>query len=277
MKRRIIVAILLGGLLPMFTVQVGAAELIMSAPPRESRIEGERLYAPLARHIAKITGIPVRYRHPGNWFKYQRDMRRGKYDILFDGPHFVSWRRLHLQHEVLVKLPGQLEFYLLAKKDDQAVNTLDDLTRKRICGIALPDLSTLVVLDRYRNPVRQPVIVKIKGDPAKVYQAFTQGKCRAVVLSTGFYRQNMTRAQRDATKILFHSKPQPNLAISVSPKLDANAKQKIIQSLTRGDGVQVCKEILKRFGGESVQSFVRAQGSEYDRHHELLEGVIFGW
>ena len=277
MNKRIGMVLLLLGLLSTATSQAGAAQLIMSAPPRESRIEGERLYGPLARHLAKITGQSVRYRHPGNWFKYQRDMRRGKYDIVLDGPQFVSWRRLHLQHEVLVRLPGQLEYYLLAKKEDGSVNALHDLARKRICAIAPPDLSILTVLDRYRNPVRQPVLVEIKDDMAKVYQAFTQGKCRAAVLSTGFYRKGMTQAQRDASKILFHSKPRPNLALSVSPKLDAKARQKIIRSLTSRDGAEASKAILKRFAGESVRSFVPAKGSEYDRHHELLEGVVFGW
>jgi len=277
MKKLISLGMLLGVAIQMATTQVLAVELLMTAPPRESKAVGNRLYAPLAQHIAKITGASVRYQHPGNWFNYQRNMRKGKYDIIFDGPHFVSWRKVHLQHDVLVKLPGQLEFYLLANKDDHAINTLDDLMRKKICAMPLPDLSSLSVLDRYRNPVRQPVIVGVKGGMAKVYQAFKRGKCRAVVLRTTFYREKMTQEQRNTMKILFHSKPRPNQAISVSRKLDANAKHKIIQSLTVGDGVQASKAILERFGGEGVKSFVRVKDTEYDRHNELLEGIIFGW
>lgn len=267
----------LWALLFLVTESVTAADLILTAPPRESVKAGEKLYTPLAKHIGKLIGAKVVYQHPHNWLHYQRDMRDDKYDIVFDGPHFISWRIAHLKHDVLVKLPGRLEFYLVADKDNKKINSLDDLIGQKICGISPPNLSTLTVLDRFRNPVRQPVIKGIKGGMGKVYQAFINGECKAAVLRTTFFKKKLTQEQRDKLKILLHSTPLPNQAISVSQRLSATAKNKILQSLTLGDGAKISDSILKRFGGKKAKSFIPTKNDEYAGHNMLLEGVIFGW
>lgn len=277
MDKRIFKRITLWGALSIFTGPVPAADLIMTSPPRESVEAGKKLYEPLARHISDLIGARVVYQHPRNWLNYQRDMRDNKYDIVFDGPHFISWRIAHLKHDVLVKLPGELEFYLVSGKDDKTVSSLDELIGQKICGISPPNLSTLTVLDRFRNPVRQPVITGIKGGMDKVYKAFTGGKCKAAILRTTFYNKKLKQEQRDKLRILFHSRPLPNQGISVSQRLSANAKNKILKSLTLGDGVKISDSLVKRFGGKKAKSFIPAKNDEYSGHNMLLEGIIFGW
>lgn len=265
--------LLLGGV----TLESFANGLIMTAPPRESKAAGEKIYGPLARHLSQLLEIKVRYQHPGNWLNYQRNMRDDKYDIIFDGPHFISWRMTHLKHEVLVKLPGKLEFYLVAHKGDKNLESVNQLVGKKICGISPPNLSILTVLDRYRNPVRQPMVKGIKGGMGKVYQAFKDGKCDAAVLRTTFYKRKLQQSDRDNMKILFHSKPLPNQAISVSSRLNSSLKQRIVRSLTLGNGVKESDAIVKRFGGKKTKAFIVAENGEYKGHNNLLEGVIFGW
>lgn len=254
-----------------------AADLILTAPPRENPEAGKKLYGPLAKHLSELIGARVVYKHPRNWLNYQREMRDNKYDIIFDGPHFISWRVSHLKHDVLVKLPGTLEFYLIAAADDDKTSSLDDLIGQKICGISPPNLSTLTVLDKYRNPVRQPVIVGIKGGMPKVYQAFSNGKCKAAVLRTTFFKKKLSKAQREKLKILLHSSPLPNQGISVSQRVNASAKNKMLQSLTLGDGTRESEAILKRFGGKKAKSFIPTKNTEYAGHNMLLEGIIFGW
>lgn len=260
----------------LFPAQVFAKDIILTAPPRESADAGKKLYGPIADHLTNILGTRVVYEHPGNWIEYQRDMRNDKYDIIFDGPHFVSWRITHLGHEVLVKLPGNLQFVLLTDKDNNKYNKADDLIGKNICGISPPNLSTLSVLDYYRNPVRQPVIKGIKGGMGKVYKSFMAGKCDAAVLRTAFYKKKLTKEQRAGMKELFLSQKMPNQAISVSARISPQAKRKIAESLTMGSGVASTKGILKRFGGKS-RSFIHARNTEFQTQTALLEGVIFGW
>ena len=203
-------------------------------------------------------------------------MRNDKYDIVFDGPHFVSWRIAHLGHEVLVKLPGNLQFVLLTGKENNKFNKPDDLIGRNICGISPPNLSTLSVLDRYRNPVRQPVIKGVKGGMGKVYKSFMDGKCDAAVLRTAFHKKKLTQQQRQGMKQLFMSKKMPNQAISVSARISPEAKRKIAHSLTMGEGVGATSGLLKRFGGKA-KSFIHARNTEYLTQTALLEGVIFGW
>jgi ABC-type phosphate/phosphonate transport system substrate-binding protein len=262
-------------ILSLLAFQCANAELILSAPPRERLDAGNKLYGPLADHLSELLGEKVIYRHPNNWLEYQRDLRRGVYDIVFDGPHFVSWRVEHLQHDVLVKLPGSLEFVVAIDQDDQQIKTLQDLIGKRICALAPPNLATLTMMEQFQNPVRQPVIWDVPGGFMNVYKALKRDECRAAVFRSAFFEKRLQGGKRAGLKVIFHSKPLPNQAISAGPRLDTDKKAKIIRSLTVGEGKNAALSISKRFAGD--QSFIAANKEEYMAHNKLLEGVIFGW
>jgi ABC-type phosphate/phosphonate transport system substrate-binding protein len=253
-----------------------ANDLVMTAPPREKPAAGKTLYGPLAVAIGKILGVKVVYKHPGNWLRYQRNMRNGEYDIVFDGPHFASWRIEHLGHKVLVKLPGTLVFYLVANKVDNEVLKPEDLIGKKICGISPPNLSTLSVLARFDNPVRQPVILGIRGGMGKVLKKFNTGSCRAAVFRNAYYKKKIPRVERDRMKILFESEALPNQVITVSNRISKSQREKLAKAIIFGKASNSAKGIIKRFGGKA-KSFVNARNEEYLDARILLEGVIFGW
>jgi len=251
------------------------ADLILSAPPRESPEDGVILYGPLAEHLTRLLGEKVTYRHPSNWLEYQRDLRKGVYDIVFDGPHFVSWRIEHLHHDVLVKLPGTIEFVVVAFADDDEIRTMQDLVGKKVCGIPPPNLATLTVIGQFTNPVRQPIIWGIAGGNVDVYKSLKDRECRAAVFRSEFYDKRLTNAIRHNLKELFRSKPLPNQAISAGPRVRGEEKAKIIRSLTLGEGRNAAQLITNRFAGK--HPFITANKKEYLAHNFLLEGVVFGW
>ena len=251
------------------------ADLILSAPPRELPAAGIELYGPLADHLTALLGEKVIYRHPDNWLEYQRDLRKGIYDIVFDGPHFVSWRVEHLHHDVLVKLPGLLEFVVAVFDDDDQVRDIHDLVGKKVCAIAPPNLATLTLMEQFSNPVRQPVIWDVPGGFMNVYKSLKLRECRAAVFRSDFYDKRLSGEDRAGLKVLFRSKPLPNQAISAGPRLDMGMKEKIIRSLTVGEGRVAALSITKRFGDN--QSFIAAKKEEYLAYNHLLEGVLFGW
>lgn len=253
-----------------------AQDLILTAPPREKPADGLKQYGPLADYLTKLLGRKVVYTHPGNWLKYQRDMREDKYDIIFDGPHFISWRIAHLGHEVLVRLPGTLEFYLIAKKSNDKLNSIDDMIAQEFCGIPPPNLATLSILAAFPNPVRQPVIKGIRGGAEAVYKDFLAGQCSAAVLRVEYYKKKVSVEDRAKLKIVYASKPYPDQAISVSKRVTAREKSLIVQALTNGDGVKATQPIVKRFGGKATH-FIPAKQQDYAGINSLLEGVIFGW
>lgn len=277
-KRMCKLFMVLTGIVLYLNLGMAQAEgLILTSPPREKKAVGQKLYGPIANHLTQLLGVKVTYQHPGNWLSYQREMRNDRYDIVFDGPHFIAWRQEHLKHEAIVKLQGSLQFFLVARTGDKSVNTMDDLIGQKICGISPPNLSTLTVLDKFRNPVRQPVIKGVKGGMKGVFKAFKSGTCKAAVFRDTFFKKKLKEEDRATMKILFHSQPIPNQGISVSRRLSPAAKAKIKESLTIGKGVNATVAIVKRFGGKKVKSFVPASKAEYEGLNNLLEGVIFGW
>jgi len=253
------------------------ADLILSAPPRESLEAGNNLYGPLAEHLSELLGETVTYQQPDNWLHYQRELRNDVYDIVFDGPHFISWRIKHLHHTVLVKLPGTLEFYIITKKSDKKIRTLKDLIGKKICAISPPNLATMTVIDQFKNPVRQPDIFPVNGGFKAVAKKFSTGVCDAAVFRNAFYNKKLSADARANTTKLFASTPLPNQAISVSKRVNADNKNKIIQSLTHGPGLEYADKIVKRFGGKKAKSFIVANQKDYLTQVDLLEGVVFGW
>ena len=257
-------------------MQFALADLILTAPPRENKEAGQKLYGPLAARLTELLGETVIYERPVNWLAYQRDMRNDKYDIIFDGPHFISWRIRNKDHKAVVKLPGTLEFVIVARKDDDKVTGLDDLIGRRICGIAPPNLGTLTVYAAYEHPARQPVIVPVRGGFGKVYKSFEAGKCKGAVFRTTFYAKKLTDEQRAITKVLYKSPALPNQGISMSSRVKPEARKLIIDTLSKGDRIPATKNILARFGGKA-KAFQPATDDDYAGHYKLIEGVIFGW
>jgi ABC-type phosphate/phosphonate transport system substrate-binding protein len=254
-----------------------ASELILTAPPRETVAAGNKLYRPLAIYLSQLLNRKVTYKHPGNWFNYQAKMRKDKYDIIFDGPHFISWRIAHVNHEVLIKLPGDLQFMVVTDADNTKLNKGKDLVGKKVCGISPPNLSTLSFLESFGNPVLQPRVKGIKGGMGKVFKAFKKKKCPAAVLRNTFYKNKLTQEKQDKLKIIFNSKAMPNQAISVSSRLNREERSKITNALLSGAGATSLSGVVKRFGGKKVKAFIPTNNKEYDGYNNYLEGVIFGW
>ncbi|MBD3671858.1 MAG: PhnD/SsuA/transferrin family substrate-binding protein [Gammaproteobacteria bacterium] len=253
------------------------AELILTAPPRESLSQGEAIYGPIAKHFSRVTGQNVSYVHPDNWLNYQQQMRKGKYDIVFDGPHFMSWRMANLNHSPLAKLEGQLRFILISKTDQTDINDIGDLVGRKICGLPPPNLATLTMFAEFQNPVRQPIFVGIRGGFGQVYRAFQEGQCDAAVFRDSFYKGKISEPDKKAVKIIFTSNPLPNQGFTVDAnKLPAAMQRDIMQSLLSDAGIEATRPLLQRFA-KNTHSLLPASESEYTGHNRYIEGVIFGW
>ncbi|MFV2059020.1 MAG: PhnD/SsuA/transferrin family substrate-binding protein, partial [Thiohalomonadales bacterium] len=130
-------------LILIFSSSIACAEIVLTAPPRETESAGKKDYEPIAQQLSELLGERVVYRHPDNWTDYAKDMRSGKYDIVFDGPHFAAWRIANVGHIPLARLSGYLQFYVIAYKDDNELTEMKDLLAKSFCGLASPNLGTM--------------------------------------------------------------------------------------------------------------------------------------
>jgi len=265
--------------LTLFTLLIvctnASADLIFSAPPREPVERGQKVYGTIADKLSEILHKKIVYEHPANWTEYTRNMRANKYDIIFDGPHFVAWRMKHLHHTPVVKLPGTLGFVIIAKDTDYKANSLTDLIGKSLCGIASPNLGTMVAYSIFNNPVIQPEIHVVKGGPREVLKSFLKGECHYAVLFDKFFK-NVPPEKRKHTKIIATSDQLPNQTISVSTKFSEEDIKKISDYLTSSAGSNTGKELLN-FYSKKNPKFVVAHSADYDGLENLLEGVVFGW
>ena len=251
------------------------ADLIFSAPPREDPAKGDEIYGPVVKHLSEILGEHVIYEHPMGWFQYSSDMRKGKYDIVFDGPHFAAWRIKHLGHTPVAKLPGELDFFVIAHSNDNQTNSLQDLVTKKFCSLLSPNLGTVTMYAQYKNPVVQPKLYDIEGSFRSVYNAFKQGKCEAAVIRDNIYNK-LDAKEKQTIKIIFKSKPLPNQTFTVSKRISQKKRDLIAYALTSFQGREFGDKLLSRFS-KTAKYFVATDIKDYQSLELLLEGVVWGW
>lgn len=250
------------------------ADYILSAPPRESGMLAKETYEPLAAYLSKLLGDKVVYQQPNGWFDYAQKMRKGQYDIVFDGPHFAAWRVKHLHHIPVAVLPGTLDFVLIAHVDDDEITKTIDLNGKKICGMVSPNLGTSLIYELFENPVLQPIIQEVKGSMQEVYRAFKSGQCRAAILRNINY-DRLPKEDQESVKIVAKTKSLPNQTITISQRLEKNARQ-IADFMISSEGAVAAHGLLSRYS-KNAPYFESTNSERYKGIENLLEGVVWGW
>lgn len=235
-------------------------ELILSAPPRENISEAEQVYTPVAEYLSKVLGRTVMYKYPGNWGVYQGLMQKGAYDIVFDGPHFNSWRVERTQHNVLVKVPGDHVFVVLVKKDNERLRELKQLVGRTLCAHAPPNLGTLTVLNEFDNPARQPLIVNIEGWK-NIYDGMIANKCVAAVVTLKALEQLEKDSGRQ-TKMIFRGPTLPDNAFSAGPRITTADQEKIARALMTPEGEKATAKLREKYAGN--KAFIASNNKEYN-------------
>jgi hypothetical protein len=186
-------------------------------------------------------------------------MQKGAYDIVFDGPHFNSWRVDRAQHNVLAKVPGEHVFVVLVKKDNDKVRELKQLAGRSICAHAPPNLGTLTALNEFDNPARQPIIVNIDGWK-NIYQGMLAGKCVAAAIPLKKLEQFEKDSGRQA-KIVFRGATLPDNALSAGPRLNAQDQEKIARALLSPEGEKATLKLRNKYAGG--KAFAAASNKEF--------------
>ncbi len=250
------------------TVQTTFADTyFFSAPPRESAAEGQRIYTPISDYLSELTGHDFKYQHPGNWPAYLKDIQTSKYDLLFDGPHFISWRVEKIEHTPLVRLPGDLQYVVIARTADQQVQGLQDLKGYIVCAHAPPNLATLTLFDQYENTWTQPQIRSARGFTA-IYQGLLDQRCKAAVLPLGLYKKFSVN-QPDLTRVLFQSLPLPHQGFSAGPRIPHEIQLTIREVLLKPESADATRLLRERFAAN--QLLIATDQDEYRGYGYLLE------
>ena len=252
------------------------AEIVLTAPPRESAEAGVKLYEPLAKELSVLLGKKVVYQHPGDWHNYQKRLQNDEYDIIFDGPHFAAWRMDSLKARPLVRLPGSLRFVLVTGSDDEKITKVNDLVGKKVCTLPSPNLGALTLYSMFSNPVIQPEFVPVKGGFKQVSNKMLAGECRGAIMRSSFYYKKLPDETRGKFKVLNESQPIINQGISISRRIGSSARNKMLNALTTQAGNKAIRPILDRFA-HKANAFIPARKQEYVGKNLLHDNMVYGW
>ena len=235
------------------------ADYLFTAPPRESLERGIEIYKPIADYLSRATGERFAYQHPESWAEYSRGMQNKEYDLVFDGPHFVSWRLQYIQHDVVAKLPQLHTWRVITKSDNNAVRTLDDLVGKKVCAPKSPNFGMLTMMSHFPNPDREPIHIITKGWKDG-FNGVVSGKCVATVLPKTNHKKFDPKLQK--TRAVHTHLPYPNQAFTAGTGITPNLKSKIVRTLLSEEGQSAMSNLRDRFSRGA--ELVSAENEEYE-------------
>jgi ABC-type phosphate/phosphonate transport system substrate-binding protein len=235
------------------------ADYLFTSPPRETIEKGVEIYKPIADFLSRATGEKFIYRYPGSWAEYSRGMQHGEYDFAFDGPHFVSWRIKHIDHDVMVKLPQLHIWRVIARKDNAGISTMDDLVGRKVCAPKSPNFGMLTMMSHFSNPDKQPVHIITKGWKDG-FDGVVDGTCEATVLPKTNHRKFDPDLSK--TRAVHTHLPYPNQAFTAGPRIDPALKAKIRNAMLSKDGQMAMSRLRDRF--TQGAQLVGAENEEYE-------------
>jgi len=247
-----------------------ARDIVFTAPPRESIDDGKATYDPIAEYLSKVSGQTVRYEYSRNWLSYMSKLQEDYYDVVFDGPHFISWRMARYGHMPLVRIPGSLDFIVMVRADNANVTQLSDLAGRSACGHAPPNLATLTFQAQFPNPSRQPYLIELTGFP-NIFQAVLDGKCDAGVVPSKIYAKLNKGDKQNTSRVIFQSKPLPNQGFSASTRVPPELQAKFVAALLAPEAEKPTAKLRARFAGG--KAFIAANRQEFEGLGYLLKDM----
>lgn len=208
------------------------AELTLSGLPFDKDpTEQNKNYVALATQLSQALGEDVRYVPSANILGYAQAIRRGDYDILIDGPHFSAWRIAEGLHSPVAQADITLTYVVVTAADDTGIQSLEQLVSQPVCASSPPQISTLMLLNQYPNPIQEPSLHITDGYLPKV-EKLLKGDCRAAVLSATFYEHKLDKATQAKLRVIFNTRPLPGYLMTASPKLTVAKRTALTKRLS---------------------------------------------
>lgn len=256
----------------LFSSSVLSAEeaqspLIFGTAPTSSPEETKKAYAKMISYLSETIGRPVELQPAANYQDYQLNMRKGVYDLAFDGPPFVAWRMERMKHVPLVRLPAEIKIIVI-KRDDSKYNTLEELATHNVntCVVPPPNTLTLIFLGYFPHPARQPNLLPIEGFK-NIENCIRSGKGEVAVFRDVYWQ----KMDQTGLKVVYEPGiGYPERTISAGPNVSPELRAKIIDALISEQGAAASKDVLSRFRRDK---FVRAESQDFEGQSEMLRPV----
>ena len=240
--------------------------LIFSTAPTHSAKKTQEIYGPVVKYLSQATGKKIEIKTATTFVDYNNNLQKNNYHILFDGPHFVSWRMDKFGHVPVARLPGYIKIVVVVKKDSK-ITKMEQLASKRVCSFPSPNMLTMAFFEHYPNPIRQPVPVPAKGFKG-LEKCLERSDVVAAVLRDKMWAK---MKNKDKYKILYAPpNTYPERTFSVSPGIDSDTRKKITYALLSAEGQPYLHDLLTTFKRDKL---IPARPGEYQGLGELLAPV----
>jgi ABC-type phosphate/phosphonate transport system substrate-binding protein len=259
----------LGLSLSVFTHSSIAATLDFAIQPILGEEETRESFKPLADFIAKVTGDEVVIHTARDFPEYWVNQKKNNpYEIMMDNAFFTDYRNEKENWESLVKIPG-LVSYTLVVTADNAVFDANELVGKSIASLMPPAPSGVFLGQMFKNPLRQPSIVPTNS-AGESMQKLVDGEVTGAIVPTPLVNQALQEG-RDLV-VVKTSVQIPHVAISVSPNVSEEKREKIRQALLEADKNAEGQAMLKKIG---FNNFEPADPSLYSGLMQYLVDFSF--
>ncbi|MEA1889318.1 MAG: PhnD/SsuA/transferrin family substrate-binding protein [Pseudomonadota bacterium] len=198
-------------------------------------------FQPLASYLSHLTGKNIDIKTYPNFITYWNETRDGQgYDLILDAAHFTGYRAKELDFEILAKIPGTVSYSVIVP-DSTMVIDIDELVGKKIATLGPPSMGAAKVSLLFDNPLRQPFIYETENSEKALDLLFTD-EVDAAIIPTPLV------GSLTAIAVVTTTDPTQHIALSASPRLDANLRLFIRDALIHAAGTQAGKQMLRKIG-----------------------------
>ncbi|MFV1993259.1 MAG: phosphate/phosphite/phosphonate ABC transporter substrate-binding protein [Acidiferrobacterales bacterium] len=239
--------------------------LELAIQPVLSEAKTKKAFKPLAEYLSKVTGKQVVVKTMPNFMAYWDTVRRpDSYDLILDAAHFTDYRREKYGYKILAKIPDSVSYSLIVLAENFIFDP-SELIGKRIATLGAPSIGAARLDALFPNPMRQPIIVEV-ANADKGIKLLLDKNVFAAIIPTPLVSRTM--AEGKDISVVMVTEPAPHIALSASPKMDANTVAIIRKAIIAANKSPAGKIMLKEIG---FPQFDPANAKIYSGQSKLLE------
>lgn len=212
-------------------------------------------FQPLCDYLSKAVQQPCTLVTSPNFLAYWQTLRKGSdYNLAFDAAHFTDYRVQKFGWQVLAKIPDTVSYSLIVS-DQNPIFDAGELMAKPVATLGTPSIGAARLNALFPNPSRKPLLVEVDTaeDGMKLLLA---GKVQAAILPTPLVSQQMQSG--GGISVVLTTEAIPHIAVSASPKLDANLRNNLRTALVNASSSLDGRKMLEAIGFERFEAATNA-------------------
>lgn len=256
------------------------APLVIGIFPRVSALETNRMFQPLAQHLAEVTGHKVVLETAKDFESFWQGVTQKRYNLVhYNQYHYVKSHK-EQGYQAILKNVEQGQATLgaaLLVRDDSGIRSLADLKGKKIIFGGDRTAMQAYVITTYllrKGGLKKGEYTEdfAKNPPNAVMAVYFKQADAAGAGDHVLDIPSLTK-QIDPTKMRYLAKGEqlPHLPWAVRSDMPPSLRQKIQHAMSNLARQPEEKQLLRN---TSYDGFVPATDAEYDKHRQIIKEVL---